>query len=343
MVTLEDVGREAGVSRMTVSNYLSGKAKVKSDTAERVAKAIDKLGYLPNLSARRLSSGRSNVIGFATVELDKSPFSCELAAALSDMAEERGYQLLVQQTRQSPEAERSMMGRIATQLCDGCILAAPATDVDAIRRFGGRLPLVSFDAPALEGLVDSVRTPCRQAARLGMGHMLDGGYRHPIVLGVEYLSLGRLRSIPRLSSSQERLLGCLEACEERGVTCEGDAVVPCGWGREEGYEAMSRVLDAHRAFDGVMCMTDTIALGAMRALREHGAQVPSQIGVMGFDGIQEGRYADPPLSTVVIDVKDVARSCLDLLVNRIEHHDDDATPRTHTVGCELRVGGTTRQ
>ena len=167
MTTLDDVAGEAGVSRMTASNALRGKSSVKPATARRVLEAAERLKYRPNLAARRLSSGRSGIIGFSTVELDRSPFSAALAAAVSDQAVSMGYQTLIQQTRQMASYESSMVADIATQFCEGTILSAPALSADSIAALNRRYPLVVFDGPNWTGpwtpcAVLTARVPRRQ-------------------------------------------------------------------------------------------------------------------------------------------------------------------------------------
>lgn len=342
MVTLEDVGREAGVSRMTVSNYLSGKANLRKGTADRVARAIEKLGYRPNLSARHLSSGKSKTIGFAVVELDKSPFSCELAAQLSDQAEVRGYQLLVQQTRRMPHVERSMMELVCSQLCDGCILSASSIDPDEIRRWAKDVPIVGFDTPELEGVVDTVSTPVRRAMSMGVHYLAEVGCRRIMVLGVDYRPLAELRAKNGLSISEARLLGCLEACCDLGLPCGSGQVVSCGWSVYAGYDAMVQAINRDGVwFDGVMCLTDSIAIGAMGALRDCGVSIPGEVSVMGFDGIEVAQFMRPALSTVAVDISAVAQACLDCVLDSVEGGGIEREPRSVEVDCRLEVRGST--
>lgn len=121
MTTLDDVARLAGVSRMTASNAMRGKAIVKPETAARVRAAAAQLGYRPNLAARQLSSGKSHIIGVTISDFDLI-FPAELAACVSDIAQRHDYQTVLQQTRFSSDFEKRMLSSAAMQVCDGTII-----------------------------------------------------------------------------------------------------------------------------------------------------------------------------------------------------------------------------
>lgn len=347
MVTLDDVAAKAGVSRMTASNALRGKSVVKASTAQRVLAAAAELGYRPNLAARQLSSGRTHIIGLSVADLDFI-FPAALAADLSDEAARRGYQLITQQTRMSSDYERAMMNSASAQICDGTIVCWPSSDLDAMADFAATHPLVVLDGHGLEGRVDTVFTPNRDGARSAVTHLIEQGARRILVLGARYLpseDLARMRdcdgtrvggapdrdtqdsgAIPSESSVQVgnaslRLCGAWEAMREHGgVPYESDDVYLCGWDRRSGYEMMRRILSERspRDFDAVFALTDSIAIGALKALTEAGVHVPEDVMVIGFDGVTDGAYANPGLTSVAIDTKEIATVCLDLLVDRIE-------------------------
>ncbi|WP_043167324.1 LacI family DNA-binding transcriptional regulator [Bifidobacterium callitrichos] len=325
MVTLDDVAAKAGVSRMTASNALRGKSVVKASTAQRVLAAAAELGYRPNLAARQLSSGRTHIIGLSVADLDFI-FPAALAADLSDEAARRGYQLITQQTRMSSDYERAMMNSASAQICDGTIVCWPSSDLDAMADFAATHPLVVLDGHGLEGRVDTVFTPNRDGARSAVTHLIEQGARRVLILGARYLpseDLARIRDCDgtRVGNASLRLCGAWEAMSEYGgVPYESDDVYLCGWDRRSGYEMMRRILSERspRDFDAVFALTDSIAIGALKALTEAGVHVPEDVMVIGFDGVTDGAYMNPGLTSVAIDTKEIATVCLDLLVDRIE-------------------------
>ena len=352
MITLDDVAARAGVSRMTASNALRGKSVVKASTARRVLKAAAELGYRPNLAARQLSSGRTHIIGMSVADLDFI-FPADLAADLSDEAFRRGYQLITQQTRLSSDYERAMMNSASAQICDGTIVCWPSDATDALADFAATHPLVVLDGHGLEGRVDNVFTPNRDGARAAVTHLIEQGARRVLVLGTRYRppeELARIRdrdgagarngvagggggvgaggavqgATVQAGNASLRLCGAWEAMSgldtPHDVPYEPGDVCPCGWDRESGYETMRRILSERspRDFDAVFALTDSIAIGALKALTEAGVRVPEDVMVVGFDGVADGAYTNPGLTSVAIDTKEIARVCLDLLIDRIE-------------------------
>lgn len=331
MTTMDDVARLAGVSRMTVSNALRGKASVRPRTAQKVARAARELGYRPNLAARKLSSGKTGVIGFSTVELDYSRFSADLAAAVSDLAFERGYQTLIQQTRYSQRYERSMVSSVATEFCEGTILSASSLPVPDIIALGERQPVVVFDDYRLVRRVDSVLSPCREGAKAAVSHLLGLGCERILVLGVGYDADDSGRQSSKAGGL--RLQGAMDAMRERGGALGPAHAHDCGWDYDSAYRTMRTVIGDGMRFDGVFCVTDVVAFGALRALCEAGLSVPDDVALIGFDGLKECELSNPPISTVAIDTKNVACACLDLLMRRIRR--PDVPVETRTVPFEL--------
>lgn len=356
MVTLDDVAVRAGVSRMTASNVMRDRPIVKPETAERVRKAAAELGYRPNLAARQLSSGRTGIIGLSVADLDMI-FPAALAATLSDEATRRGYQLITQQTRMSADYERAMMGSASTQVCDGTIVCWPTRDsADALAAAPQSHPTVVFDGFGLDGRVDCVFTPCVDGARAAVQHMIEAGARRVLVLGTVFRTAEELAESATMSADL-RLLGAIEALQEAGLPYEPSSVIPCGWTRQSGYEAMTRLLARRETvtdvldFDAVFCMADTVAIGVLKALTDAGIRVPDDVLVMGFDGVEDGRYMNPGLSSVFINPAEVAQVCLDMLADRIDARptgrsavtesavSTGAGPRTHMLAYRILARG----
>lgn len=439
-VTLDDVAARAGVSRMTASNALRGKTVagdpdrplVKPATAARVRKAAAELGYRPNLAARRLSSGRTGIIGLSVADLDMI-FPAALAATLSDEAYRRGFQLVTQQTRMSADYEREMLGSASAQVCDGTIVCWPTRDtVAALASMRGH-PTVVLDGFGLDGdagvgdggdggaganmdadrPLDRVFTPCVAGARAAVRHLVAAGARRILLLGTSYREPTALAGAA--NSAELRLRGACEALHEAELPYGPDLVRPCGWTRRSGYDTMTRILaecgiaasgvsvdgcrvddaaaddgrsvvdavadsgrnagDACRiddaaaddgrnasdecrvadaaadgrrgvdvasrlGFDAVFCMADTVAIGALKALTDAGVRVPDDVMVMGFDGVEDGRYTNPGLSSVAIDVGEIARVCLDMLADRIGSGDGRvAASRAHMLAYRIVARG----
>lgn len=143
-------------------------------------------------------------------------------------------------------------------------------------------------------------------------------------------------------SADLRLLGAARALADLGLPYGQSVVLPCAWHREAAYELVSRLCDAGlgrgggsgalAGVDGLCCLNDPIAIGALKALSDHGVSVPWDVAVIGFDGVRDGRYTTPGLTSVRIDPHEVAQVCLDLLVERIEAMPHARAPRSRPHG-----------
>jgi DNA-binding LacI/PurR family transcriptional regulator len=341
---LKDVAALAGVSVKTVSNVVNGYVHVSAAMRERVQAAIDQLGYRPNLVARGLRSGRSGVIALAVPELDL-PYFAELARLVVNAAEARGYTVLVDQTEGSPERERVAVAGIRDHLVDGVIfsplgmaaadLAArhPATPLVLIgeRTIGGsadRVGLVgSADHVGLVGSADHVGIDNVAAAADATGHLIERGRRRIAAIGGQHASSG--------ATARLRAAGYRSALAAAGLPVDDGLIAPApAFHRADGAAAMAALLDRADPPDAVFCFNDTLALGALRTLHERGVRVPDDVAVIGFDDIEDGRFATPSLSTVAPDKAGIARSAVELLIGRIET-DPDAPSREVPAGHRL--------
>lgn len=334
MTTLDDVARLAGVSRMTASNAMRGKAIVKPETAARVRAVAAQLGYRPNLAARQLSSGKSHIIGVTISDFDLI-FPAELAACVSDIAQRHDYQTVLQQTRFSSDFEKRMLSSAAMQVCDGTIICWPSGTDAPIVEFGKTHPLVVIDGFGLRGSVDCVFTPCFEGSAAAIRHLHAHGRSRILLLGLWPNGLERLETAP--NSAALRLQGAIEALNELSLDCNlAKNVIPCAWNRQAGYETMLRVLSERNDFDAVFCAMDPIAIGAMRALVECGLSVPDDVAVIGFDGLEDGAYTNPGLTSVSVSPQDMAAASLDMLFGRIESDSEVIIkPRSVTVDFHI--------
>jgi DNA-binding LacI/PurR family transcriptional regulator len=308
-VSLKDVARAAGVSIKTVSNVVNDYPFVSAETRERVQGVISQLGYRPNLSARRLRSGRSGLIALSVPEI-AAPYFAELAEQVVAAAEKRGLTVLIDKTGGQRGHEQLAAAGIRDNLVDGTIaspLAMTARDVETLGRthalvlLGERLSGVAVDHVA----IDSVG-----AARTATTHLIDRGRRVIAAIGTgdSITNTGRLR-----------LHGYQEALVDAGLPLDGSLHGDAVWyHRPDGYAAMQRLLAVRPNIDGVFCFNDLLAIGALRALREAGRLVPADVAVVGFDDVEDCLYTAPPLTSVSPDKEAIAATALELLIQRMD-------------------------
>lgn len=310
-VGLRDVAVHAGVSVKTVSNVVNGFVHVSAPTRQRVQAAIDELGYRPNLSARTLRRGRSGVIALALPELDM-PYFAELARIVIDVADVQGLTVLVDQTDGLAERERLVMSGIRGHLIDGLVLSPVATGANELAGAIGQVPIVLLGEKVSHGPVDHVAIDNVAAARMATEHLLDVGCTRVVAIGDQPDS-------PQGSGAARlRRRGFMEALRGRGIDVDERVIAATpSWRRLDGATAMAQLLDAGTRPDGVFCFNDTLALGAIRLLTERGVGVPLDVAVIGIDDVEDGRFAVPSLSTVAPDKEQIARTAVQMLIDRM--------------------------
>ncbi|MEV4071873.1 LacI family DNA-binding transcriptional regulator [Nonomuraea fuscirosea] len=309
MVTIQDVAKAAGVSPMTVSHVINDHPHVRTETRERVLRAIEELDYRVNVAARNLRTGRTGTIGLAVPEIDRAYYG-QLAAEIIKVAAGHHLRVAIEQTGASREGELAALALSRNRLYDGLILSTvglgPA-DTDLLRVDH---PVVILGERIFDGPVDHVAMPNSAGARAATRHLLERGCRRVALID------GPQRGEVDVSSL--RYDGYREALDEAGLPFDPALVAPIEQlTMERGAAAARRLAGSGAGFDGVFCVTDTVALGALRGLADSGLRVPDDVKVIGFDNIAEGAYSVPSLSSIDPDHALMAGTAVGFLVKRM--------------------------
>jgi DNA-binding LacI/PurR family transcriptional regulator len=322
-VTILDVARLAGVSGKTVSNVVRGLPGVGAATQERVLAAIDQLDYRPNIAARGLKSGSTGVITLIIPDLRNAYFA-ELANSVMEEAAVKGLFVTIEQVGYNRERELESLRGPRSRLVDGILYSAMTLEESDAHLLNTRTPVVLLGEQIFHGPVDHVTMKNVEATKASTELMLRQGRRRIVALGVS--------PDGKPGTGALRFEGYRAALNEAGVAVDPSLVpVPGGWHRGEGADAIRSLLDEGRDFDAVVAFSDTLALGALRALQERGRSVPDDVAVIGFDNIDESAFSLPTLSTVDAGRQDIARRSVELLTERI------AEPKRHEPPREISV------
>ncbi|MGW1748342.1 LacI family DNA-binding transcriptional regulator [Streptomyces sp. NPDC002092] len=308
MVTIQDVAKAAGVSPMTVSNVINDHPNVRPSTREKVLEAMARLDYRVNVAARNLRKGRTGIIGLAVPEVN-SPYYGRLAAAVIAAAERRRLRVSIEQTA-SRENELDALSLSRNHLYDGLILTAAGMSQADAERLKVEHPVVVLGDRIFGGPVDHVVMPNLEAARAATSHLIERGCRRIAFL------CGALEEV---DTSSFRLTGYQQALEGAGLPVDRALIQQVDrLGMREGAQRAREMAQSGLDFDGVFCITDSLAMGVLRGLADDGIQVPDQVKVIGFDNVSESEFFIPSLSTVDPDHDGMAERAVDLLIRRIE-------------------------
>lgn len=309
-VTQGDVARLAGVSQRTVSNVINNFPYVSADVVDRVNAAIEQLGYSPSQAARSLRSGRSRVLQLVIPELDV-PYFAELARGIVKYAEEQGFGVMIRQSLGDPRRERDALEGSAAEYAEGTILSAVGPIERLARQSAARPPLVLIGERSGAGVADHIGIDDVAAADAATTRLIEAGRRRIAFIGADPANSLRM--------AEMRRQGYRDALARAGLTVDDDLVLQTSsYHRADGAAAMDALLAAHADIDAAFCATDLLALGVLRSARRAGVAVPDELAVIGFDGLEEGEYSSPSLSTVSPDKQGIAKMAVDTILARIE-------------------------
>lgn len=324
--SLKDVAERAGVSIKTVSNVVNSSGRVGAQTRARVESVIEELGYRPNLSARSLRRARSGVIALAVPEI-ANPYFAELAELVVKAAEAHGWTVLVDQTESDPDRERLVLQGIRSQLIDGLLFVPRRLTAEDFAARTDTTPMVLL-GERLTKIADRVAIDSYAAARSATEHLVDLGRTR----------IGAIGAAPSGDAvSRGRFEGYRDALVAAGLRPSSRLHVPLRrWQLREGADAVGRLLALSRPPDALFCSNDLIAHGAMRALHDHGIDVPGDVAVVGIDDIAVSSFSRPSLTTIAPDKQHIAATAVSLLADRLTGGGPPG-PREFISGFHLEV------
>lgn len=311
-VRLIDVAKLAGVSMKTVSNVVHNYQHVSPKMRERVQLAIDQLEYRPNLSARRLVTGRTGMIALAIPETNH-PYFSTIADAVVNAAAAKGYRVLIEQTDSNVANEQAVLRDREAGLVDGVIFQPSKVTSLEISQLQSNTPLVLLGEAAIPLTVDHVMIDNVAAAKAATKHLLSLGCKRIAFLGDIAGDLG--------GATVRRLMGFQAALSEAGIVEDQKLVLHVsGFSALQAKQSVVAAIKSGLEFDGILCRDDRFAVGALQALRESGLESPKHVKVVGWDDSELAQFSYPTLTSVSPNREELAKTAVDLLIQRIEGH-----------------------
>ena len=311
MSTIADVARRAGVTTATVSNVLTGRVVVKEETRERVQKAIAELDFRPNLLARGLAQGKTMTVALIVPTIS-NPFFAEVVEEAERVADHHDYQLLLCMTHNSVATGERHLERLARRWVDGFIvlsMAASTSSVLALAKRGKPVVLGGWNHDEEEAqALPMVNIDFYQAGKLATQHLLDCRHR-------------RIATILEMPAQQTRLAGYQETLAAAGLAPAPEYIQPGDSSFESGYRAATRLLELPEPPTAIFAGNDWMALGAIEAVTSQGLSVPHDISIVGVDDITLAAHAHPPLTTISIPKREMARATTELLLGYLQRSD----------------------
>ena len=289
-LTIKHVAELAKVSKATVSRVLNDYPHVRPEVRERVQRVISETGYQPNHIARLLASDRSGIIGLVISSdaqmVFSDPYFPALTEAVSTSAASKNLIPALFVSHSEEQGRQTLRGILSAGLFDGLILTADYKGTAMIPQLrAGKIPFVFIGRPRETDGIHYVDADNLQGGYLATSHLIELGYRRIATIASDQNSAG-----------DDRLGGYRRALAEHGLALDESFIAVGDYSSESGYAGMRALIP--RKPDAVFVASDTVSLGALRALREAGLGVPDDIAIVSHDDLPPAVQADPPLTTV---------------------------------------------
>lgn len=308
MTTIKDVAREAGVSTATVSRVFNNVGPVDAETERMVRLVARRLKYVPNALGRGLSTRRTDAIGLLLPDLFGEFFS-EVLRGSDQTAQQAHYHLVVSSSHNNREEIRAaltmMRGRV-----DGLVIMSPHIDAETLNEnLPQSLPVVLLNCYVESSGFDSLNIDNYGGAYAMTKHLLSHGHtRLAIIKGTE----GNF-------DARERLRAWADAVREAGITPDDRYQVPGNFSEASGYEGAQRLLAFDPRPTAIFACNDSMAIGALSALRDSEVQVPQEVAIAGFDDVPIASYLTPALTSVQVGIHNLGVKAIETALHAVRN------------------------
>lgn len=307
--TLETIADRTGFSTSTVSRVLSGKSKdgrISEKTAETIRKAAEETGYTPNILAQNLRKGRTFTIGLVVPDIS-NPYFAEITSVIVAEAKRNGYTTIVTDTMESEAAQNDSVCALVSRKVDGMIIVPCGSDSKFLEEINEHTtPVILVDRYFENSRLPYVSTNNRQGGFDGTYILLRNGHRKIACIQ------GNHASVP----NRRRLEGYRSALRKAGLEKE-ERIVGNDFTVQNGYIETKLLLESPDRPTAIFALSNTIGLGAIRAIREAGLRIPEDISIVSFDNNVYLDYLIPAVTRIGQRVEEMGRMAVKLLLESI--------------------------
>jgi DNA-binding LacI/PurR family transcriptional regulator len=317
-VSIKDIARAAGVHHSTVSRALHGVPLIKKETADRIRRIAADAGFTVSAVARSLATQKSRMIG-VVVTMITDPFHHEIISGLDQVADERGYSVILADSQADSERELRVVRSFNERRVDAIVVMSSRVGARYVPLMSERkVPIVLINSQRHDDFVHSVTIDNVESAYVAVRHLTELGHRRIAYLGNQ---LG-------VYSDPERFSGYRQALADANIAFQPELVVHSDYSPEGSAQAMKRLLTGKNRPSAVFCYNDVMALGALHGARGI-ARVPNDVSLVGFDDLFFAPFLDPPLTTIRQPKKEMGRLAMELVLKLLAGQESRKTVHVH--------------
>lgn len=327
-VTIKDIARHLNISVATVSRAMRDMPDIKPETREKVLKLANEWDYQPNILATSLVKSRTKTIGVIVPDLAYH-FFASVVRGIEEEAIERGYSLLLTQTSELYERELTNVQNLSRGQVEGFIisLSQETTNYEHLKRLQRKgIPLVFFDRDAADVEVSKVMVDNVGAAYEATKHLVENGCKR----------IAFLAGPTNVTVSNQRQTGYENALTDSGLAIDETLIVHGSYNLQQIIELTNYLIDLPNSPDGLVVVSDRLAIGAMSAMRARGVKVPEDLAIVSFNDEPICTIVTPTLTSVSQPTMEMGKMAMSLLINQIEKEGSPLEVKIFKTGLKIR-------
>ncbi len=310
-ITLKTIAELVGCSESTVSRVLNGKAatyRISDRTAHEIQRIAKEKNFSPNNIARSLRTQRTLTLGLVIPDIS-NPFFSSIARHIEREARKLGYSIMLVDTEEETELEEHSVTLLHQRNIDGLIISPVGQSVAHLEAlFEQHIPIVIIDRFFPNSKIPYVASDNYAGAKEAVSFLISHGHRR----------IACIQGLPYTSPNNDRIRGFLDAFQEHNLKADMDLIVGDSFGEENGYLEMKLLLKRTEPPTAVFALSNLISLGVLRAVREEGLHIPSDLSLIAFDEQPYLNYLSPPLATVAQQNAEIGRLAIKMLFQQIQ-------------------------
>ena len=314
--TLLTISEKTGFSISTVSRVLSGKGKkyrISQNTIDYVTEVAKSCNYTPDLIAQSLRTRKTNTIGL-TIPSIENPFFSNLSGVIINQLKSRGYNIILSDTMENVDNEVEALNSFVSRNVDGIIAVPVSSSPLYIEQISKMIPVVLIDRYFEDTTLPYVCTDNYHGAYIATEFLISKGYRRLLAI----------QGVPASMPSKERLRGFRQAVEDYRAEGVQETVSGDSFSVESGYSETYSALTSSDRPDAIFAFSNTILLGAIKAIRELELVIPDDVALISFDNNRFLDFFDPVITRVEQPISVIGNLVTDNIIRMIESEERDA-------------------
>lgn len=318
-----DIAKLAGVSRSTVSRVINNYSNVPEETRKRVLEVVKEYNYVPHASARMLAGIKNKTIGLFMIDMREdykgkqvsmSSYFTPFTSAIIDNANKKGYNILVSMVSNENDFKRVKETFYNKTISGGIFIGVRDNEfaIKEIIKEGYKVAIIDQAEKSDEGIYSK--------SIIVNADNFNGAYRATqYLIDIGHMSIAHITGEENQLSSIERLSGYKKALSDNKININEKLIIKGKFTVDSGYNATKKLLSKEKP-TAIFLSNDSMAIGAIQAIQENGLKIPKDISIIGFDDIEIAKYLKPPLTTIRLDIPEMAALAVNALILSIENN-----------------------